>query len=59
MFKFLDGYKTYITAVLLLIANLGVQFHWFTPEHVALANAILAPLGLAFLRDAVAKSENK
>ena len=54
-----NGYKTYITAILAMVANVGLQLHWFTPEHVALVNAILLPLGLAFLRDAVAKVEGK
>lgn len=49
----LSGYKTYITAILLIVANVGVQFGWFTQEHVNLLNAILGPLGLAFLRQGV------
>jgi len=53
----LEGYKTYITAVLLLVANLGVQFGWFTQEIVSVANAVLGPLGLAFLRDGISKAE--
>lgn len=53
LLKSVSGYKTYITAILLIVANVGVQFGWFTQEHVNLANAILGPLGLAFLRAGV------
>lgn len=51
LLKSLSGYKTYITVILLAVANVGVQLGWFTQDHVNMANAILGPLGLAFLRD--------
>jgi len=54
--KFLDGKKTYITAILFGIANVGVVLGWFTWEQVSIANGILAGFGLAFLRSAVDKS---
>jgi len=55
----ISGYKTHITAILLLVANLGVQFGWFTQEHVNIANSVLAPLGLAFLRMGVESAAKK
>jgi uncharacterized protein (DUF486 family) len=63
LLKSVSGYKTYIVAILLVVSNVGVQFGWFTQDHVNLVNAILAPLGLAFLRagvnSAVAKVAGK
>lgn len=54
--KGFSGYKTYIVAILLLVANLGVQLGWFTQDLVNMVNAVLAPLGLAFLRAGVSAS---
>lgn len=54
--KFLDGKKTFITAILFGVANIGVILGWFTWEQVNIANGILAGFGLAFLRVAIDKS---
>lgn len=52
----LSGYRTYIVAVLLGIANTSVALGWLNWEQVSIANGILAPLGLAFLRAGVDKA---
>ena len=59
MLNKLDGYKTYITAVLIGIANAGAALGWWTWDQVVIINSILGPLGLAFLRDGITKSEVK
>ena len=55
----LDGKKTYITAVLIALFNFGVAQGWWAEGtmYVELVNAILAAFGLAFLRSGVKKSE--
>lgn len=54
--KFLEGKKTYAVAILLGIANIGASLGWFTWEQATVANGILAPFGLAFLRAGVDKN---
>lgn len=54
--KWLDGYKTYITAGAILAAGIMASYKVEIPEYVWGA---LAALGLAFLRVAVEKSKVK
>ena len=56
---FLSGKKTYITAILLGIANIGAVLGWWTWTQATVADSILAPFGLAFLRMGVDKSGAK
>jgi hypothetical protein len=54
----LDGKKTYITAILLAVFDVGVAFGWWTFDSgvIQAVNALLAAFGLGFLRAGVAKS---
>ena len=53
---FFNGKKTYITAILLGIANIGASLGWWTWDQTKIVDSILAPFGLAFLRMGVDKS---
>lgn len=53
---FLDGKKTYITAIVLAILNLAVALNWISPDHLTQINFILTALGLGALRNAVGKA---
>ncbi len=53
---FLTGYRTYITAALIGLANIGSALGWWTWEQAKVADSILAPFGLAFLRASVDKA---
>ena len=54
--NFLQGKKTYITAILFAIYNLGIVLNLWTADNATwtAVNTILGALGLAFLRSAVA-----
>lgn len=54
--EFFSGKKTIITAILLGIANVGASLGWWTWEQATIANGILAPFGLAFLRMGIDKA---
>lgn len=54
--KFLEGKRTYITALLLAVANFGVALGWWDWSQANVANGILASFGLAFLRMGVDKA---
>lgn len=56
--SFLQGKKTYITAVLFGIFNLGLAIGWWTPDNqvVLAVNSIFATFGWAFMRAGVTKS---
>jgi hypothetical protein len=54
----LSGKKTYITAVLAAIFNLGLAFGWWTADNqvIIAINGLLAAFGFGFLRAGVTKS---
>ena len=56
VFGFLSGYRTYIVAILLGVSNIGASLGWWTWEQAQVADGILAPFGLAFLRAGVDKA---
>ena len=58
---FLKGKKTYITATLFGIFNLGVALNWWMPDNQAVLaiNTLLGVFGFAFLRAGVTKSGNQ
>ena len=58
MLKFLNGKKTYITAVLFGVYNIGLALGWWTADSTIITaiNTVLAAFGLAFLRHGVSKS---
>jgi hypothetical protein len=51
----LQGKKTYITAILLIIFNMGVALKLWNPDNVTWTaiDTILAAFGLAFLRSGI------
>ena len=53
----LAGKKTYITAVLIAVYNIGLAFAWWTPDdqYVMLVNTVLVTFGIGFLRAGIAK----
>ena len=57
--NFLNGKKTYITAILFAVFNLGVTLGWWTVDDVTIkaVDTLLAALGFGFLRAGVKKSE--
>ncbi len=58
LINFLNGKKTYITALLFAVFNLGVVLNWWTADNqvVLAVNTLLGSLGFAFLRAGVTKS---
>lgn len=48
--NFLNGKRTYIIAVLLVLANAAYSLGYVDADLIVKIDAILAPLGLAFLR---------
>jgi hypothetical protein len=61
MLTWLEGKKTYITAILLAVFNLGVALNWWTVDNqiIYAIDTILGTLGFAFLRAGVTKSGTK
>ena len=57
---FLSGKKTYITAILFALFNLGIALNLWTTTNAAwtAVNAILAALGFGFLRNAITVESN-
>ena len=53
--KFLAGKKTHAVAILAALAGVAQAFGWLTADQVVTIDAILAPLGLAFLRMGIKK----
>ena len=55
--EFLKGKKTYITAVLFGVYNVGIELAWWTPDDsiVVLVNGLLASFGFGFLRAGIKK----
>lgn len=53
----LDGYKTYITAVLIAVVAFAKVMQWITEETANTLTTMLMGGGLAFLRMGVAKAE--
>ena len=58
MLQFLNGKKTYITAILFGIFNVGVALGYWTPDNTIIltVNSLLATFGFSFLRLGVANS---
>lgn len=52
-----DGYKTYIIAIVAAVLNLLVALNAISPEHLAQINMVLAALGGAALRSGIKKAE--
>lgn len=52
----LAGRKTYIIAILAGLSSFAFAMGWISQEQLIRIDAILAPLGLAFLRAGVSKS---
>lgn len=57
--EWLNGKKTYIVATLMFINAGGQALGWWDVAYAEHVNAILIPLGLAFLRVAVSKGASK
>ena len=59
MLKWLEGKKTYITAILLVVYNVGIALGWWTMDNeiIIAINTVLAGFGLGFLRAGVAKAK--
>jgi len=57
--EFLQGKKTYITALLFGVFNFGAAVGWWTPDSTIwiTINTILGMLGFGFLRAGVTKSK--
>lgn len=51
----LDGYKTYIIAIVAAVVNLLVALGWLTTEHLDTINVILVALGGAAIRAGIKK----
>lgn len=58
LINFLNGKKTYITAILFGVFNVGVAVGWWTPDNqlIIAINSLFATFGFAFLRAGVTKS---
>jgi hypothetical protein len=54
--KWLEGKKTYITAVIMGLTAFGKSMGWITPEAGQTIELYLLPLALGFLRAGVSKS---
>jgi hypothetical protein len=50
VFGFIKGYRTYITAIFMLINHIGVIAGVWTWDNAVVIDSVLAPFGLAFLR---------
>ena len=50
--EWLQGKKTYITAILIAVYNVGIAVGWWTPDNqiIIAVNGLLAALGFGFLR---------
>lgn len=55
--KWLQGKRTYITAILFGVFNVGVLLGWWTAdsEIITLVNTVLGAFGLGFLRAGMKK----
>lgn len=53
--NFLDGKKTYITVGLGIALNFCVYMNWLSVDQISQINAVLAFLGLHFLRVSISK----
>lgn len=54
---FVDGYKTYIIAVVVAVLNLAVAAGWITPANLEQINIVLGALGVAALRSGIQKAQ--
>lgn len=56
LIKALEGYKTYIVAIVLAVLNLLVALNVISPDHLTQINFVLTALGLGALRAGVKKA---
>lgn len=54
---FLEGYKTYIIAIVTAVLNLAVAAGWVSIDHLNQVNVVLVALGGAALRNGVKRVE--
>lgn len=54
---FLEGYKTYIIAIVTAVLNLAVAAGWVSIDHLNQVNVVLVALGGAALRNSVKRVE--
>jgi hypothetical protein len=54
---FLEGYKTYIIAIVTAVLNLAVAAGWVSIDHLNQVNVVLVALGGAALRSGVKRVE--
>lgn len=57
IWRFFDGYKTYIVAIVVAVWNLGVAVGWISPANLEQINVVLGALGAAALRSGIQKAQ--
>lgn len=56
LLEVIKGKKTYIVVALMFVASGGMAVGWWDEKAVQMADMLLLPLGLGFLRAGVTKS---
>ena len=56
--QWVDGYKTYITMAIAILAPIATKLGWLTLEDLAYLESVLVPLGITFARAGIKKAAN-